>query len=385
LRGDQLLRKEEDSMTNTYEALGMRPVINAAATLTKLGGSIMPPEVVAAMRAAADSYIDLFELQEKVGARIAELTHNEAAFISSGAAAGIAVTVCACMIGEDRSRAFAFPSLEGIEKTEVVVFKAQRNGYDYAITQTGAHVIEAESSTASFEAALSERTACVVWFAGDPFAIPGVPLEAVIEIAHKRGVPVIVDAAAQVPYVANLWHFTRDLGADIAIFSGGKGLRGPQSSGLVLGKRAIIEGCQANGAPNQGFGRPMKVGKEEFAGILAAVEWTLKQDEAELLMGYEQTVANWIEDLSGIPGVQVERSYPSEAGQPYPRAFVHLSEPSGWKPEELVSAMWEGTPRIAVLIPNGAPDVVALNPQTLQPGDDQIVLERLRELLTSRP
>ena len=370
---------------SVYDELGIRPVINAAATYTKLGGSIMPPEVRAAMTAAADSFIDLFELQEKVGAKIAELTHNEAAFVSSGAAGGIAMTVCGCMAGPDTKRTFAFPSLEGVEKTDVIVFKSQRNGYDYAITQTGAHVLEAEGSIESLESLLSEKTACVFWFAGTPFAIKNVSLEQVVAAAHARGVPVIVDAAAQVPNISNLWHYTTELGADAAIFSGGKGLRGPQSSGLVLGKREIIEGCKVHSAPNHSFGRPMKVGKEEFAGILAAVKWSLDQNEEETIAGYEQIVANWIEDLAGIPGVRVDREFPSEAGQPYPRAYVHLSEPSPWTPDAVVDALWEGSPRISVVAPPNAPGVVALNPQTLEPGQDEIVMRRLREVLTSTP
>ncbi len=372
-------------MSKLFEELGVRPVINAAATYTKLGGSIMPPEVRAAMIEAADSFVDLFDLQTKVGQKLAELTQNEAAFVTSGAAAGIAMCVCSCMVGNQTDRTFAFPSLEGVEKTDVVVFKAQRNGYDYAITQTGAHVIEVGSSLADLEAALSDKTACVFWFAGDAFAIDGVGLEQVVEIAHAREIPVIVDAAAQIPYVSNLWLYTKEQGADAAIFSGGKGLRGPQSSGLVLGTQKIIDGCRVHSAPNHSFGRPMKVGKEEFAGILAAVKWTLDQNEDELIMGYEQTVANWIEDLAGIPGVRVDRSYPSEAGQPYPRAYVHLSEPNPWTPEAVVEALWDGPVRIAVVVPNGAADAVALNPQTLQPGEDQIVMKRLREVLTSKP
>lgn len=372
-------------MSNVYDELGIRPVINAAATYTKLGGSIMPPEVRAAMTAAADSFIDLFELQEKVGAKIAELTHNEAAFVSSGAAAGIAMTVCACMAGANKDRTFAFPNLDGVERTDVIVFKAQRNGYDYAITQTGAHVLEADSTLASLESLMSDRTACVFWFAGAHFELKDLGLDQVIAAAHARGIPVIVDAAAQVPLISNLWHFTKNLGADAAIFSGGKGLRGPQSSGLVLGKREIIEGCRVHAAPNHSFGRPMKVGKEEFAGILAAVKWSLAQDETELIAGYEQTVANWIEDLAGISGVRVDRAFPSEAGQPYPRAFVHLSAPSPWTPAAVVDAMWEGNPRISVVAPPEAPGVVALNPQTLEPGQDEIVMRRLREVLTSKP
>jgi len=372
-------------MSDFYGDLGIKPVINAAATYTKLGGSIMPLEVRAAMIAAADSYIDLFELQEKIGWRIAELTKNEAAYVSSGAAAGVTLSTIACLVGTDRDLAFRLPDVSSFPKNEVIMFKAQRNSYDFAITQTGARLIEAESSFDDFRAKFTVKTAAVFWFAGPNFDVPSVTLEAVIAIAKTHNVPVVVDAAAQIPYVANFWHFTRDLGADAVIFSGGKGLRGPQSSGLVLGTQAIIDGCRAQGAPNHGFGRPMKVGKEEFAGILAAVKWTLDQDEDELISGYEQIVANWMEDLSGIPGVRVDRSYPSEAGQPYPRAFVHLSEPSPWSPEAIVDAMWEGSPRIAVVAPPDALGVVALNPQTLQPGEDEIVLKRLREVLTSQP
>src|SRR5207302_2135557 len=129
------------------------------------------------------------------------------------------------------------------------------------------------------EAAITPRTACVLYFAGAHYATGALPLADVVAVAHEHNVPVLVDAAAQIPPIANLWHFTRELGADIAIFSGGKGLRGPQSSGLVLGRREIVEACRANGSPNHSVGRPMKVGKEELLGLLAAVEWSLAQDE----------------------------------------------------------------------------------------------------------
>lgn len=372
-------------MGDLYESLGVRPVINAAATFTKLGGSIMPDEVRAAMTAAGNSFIDLFELQEKVGQRLAELTHNEAAYVSSGAAAGITLCTIACLVGSNRDEALRLPDVSLLAKNQVIVFKAQRNSYDFAISQTGARLIEVDSLLDALRAALSDETAAVFWFAGEHFAVPGVSLEDVIAAARAKSIPVIVDAAAQIPYVANFWHFTRDLGADAVIFSGGKGLRGPQTTGLVLGKQWVIDACRAQGAPNHGFGRPMKVGKEELAGIVAAVEWTLDQNESEVIAGYEQSVANWIEDLAGIPGVRVDRSFPSEAGQPYPRAFVHLSAPNPWTPDAVVDALWEGSPRIAVVAPPSAPGVVALNPQTLEPGEDEIVMKRLREVLTSTP
>jgi uncharacterized pyridoxal phosphate-dependent enzyme len=362
-----------------YDDLGVRRVINASATLTRLGGSLMPPPVVAAMNEAATAFIDLPELQRRVGERIAELTHNEAAFISSGAAAGIAVSVAACIAGTDARLINAFPYLEGVERSEVIVWHSQRNGYDYAARQTGARLIEIGPEDGELDEAISPHTACILWFAGEHYARDAMPIEEVVAIAHEHGVPVIVDAAAQIPPIANLWHFTRDVGVDIAIFSGGKGLRGPQSSGLVLGRPDLIEACRANGSPNHTVGRPMKVGKEEMAGVLAAVEWSLAQDEPAVIDGYERSVQRWIAGLSNIPDVKAERGYPSEAGQPHARAIVRFGPRVGLTRAQIVAELWDQDPRIAVgeIGDNG----IALNPQTLQPGEDEHVLGALKRLL----
>ncbi|MGI8485757.1 MAG: aminotransferase class V-fold PLP-dependent enzyme, partial [Thermomicrobiales bacterium] len=278
--------------------LGVRPVINAAATLTKLGGSVMPPEVTAAMEQGSRTFLDYVELQKVVSARIAKLTQNEAAYISSGAAAGITLTMAAILTEGLPERIQNFPQLTGFPKTEIIIHRSQRNGYDYAARMTGATFVEIEDSVESLEAAFSERTAAVLWFAGGHLGPNAVPIEKVVEIAHARNVPVVVDAAAQVPFAKNLWHFTKDVGADIAIFSGGKGLRGPQSSGLVLGNPDIIKNIYPNSSPNSAIGRPMKVGKEELVGILAAVEWTLDQDEDAEIARYESIVQYWLSGLS---------------------------------------------------------------------------------------
>jgi L-seryl-tRNA(Ser) seleniumtransferase len=229
------------------------------------------------------------------------------------------------------------------------------------------------------DSAISSRTVCVLYFAGAHLAAGAPPLDEVISVAHARRIPVLVDAAAQIPPLSSLWRFTAELGADAAIFSGGKGLRGPQSTGLVLGKRSIVENCIANGPPNHSLGRPMKVGKEEMMGLLAAVEWCLEQDEADLLASYEATVQRWLEGLRDLPGVSVERGYPSEAGQPHARAVVHIGPTAVKTRAALVAALWDGDPRIAV--GEVDPDAVALNPQTLEPGEDEIVLQGLRRLL----
>jgi len=363
---------------SVYSQLDILPVINASATLTRLGGSRMPPEVIDAMNAAAGSFIDLDEMQTKVSQRIAELTRNEAAYVSSGAAAGITLAVSASMIGDDLDLVEAFPHLEGVERTEVIVYRSQRNGYDYAARQTGARMVEVGHGETDLAQAINQRTACILWFAGSHYADGALPVEEVVDIARASNVPVIVDAAAQIPSVTNLWHFTRDLGADIAIFSGGKGLRGPQSSGLILGRKDLIAGCRVNGNPNHSIGRPMKVGKEEMAGILAAVEWSLAQDEDAILAGYEETVQYWLDGLADVPGISVERGYPSEAGQPHGRAIVALHQINR---DDLIKALWECNPRIAVGTTGVDGSAIALNPQTVEVGEAETVLASLRTVL----
>jgi len=369
-----------------YEDLGVRPVVNASATLTRLGGSRMPRPVLDAMASAAEAFVDLVELHTLAASRIAAQTRNEACYISSGAAAGITITVAACITGLDPAKIARLPHFDG-PPAEVIIHRSHRNGYDHAARQTGAKLVEIGMAHSTqrweLEAAIGPNTACVLYFAGVHYAGAALPLEDVVAIAHERGVPVIVDAAAQIPPIANLWYFTREIGADVAIFSGGKGLRGPQPSGLVLGRGDIVKACHANGAPNQSVGRPMKVGKEEMLGIMAAVEWSLAQDETALLAGYEAVVDRWIAGLETVPGVSIERGFPSEAGQPHSRAIVRFEQPCPWSRDQVVAALWEGTPRIAVSAIGE--DGIALNPQTLEPGEDQIVLDTLQRLLARAP
>ena len=363
-----------------YEDLGIKPIINASATLTKLGGSRMPGEVLEAMNAAARSFIDLPSFQTRVGDRIAELTRNEAAFVSSGAAGGIVLAVATLMAAPNEPDPMAYPMLKGIARNEAIVFTSQRNGYDFAILQTGASIVECEDTLESFESAITGRTACLVWFAG-ALAGKSPPIEDVIAIARKHRVPVLVDAAAQIPPVSNLWHYTRVLGCEGVVFSGGKGIRGPQSAGLVLGTRELIAGCRRLSPPTQGIGRPLKVGKEELAGMLAAVQYTLAQDEDALLEGYETIVQSWIEGLGNIAGVTMERGFPSEAGQPHARAIVRLYAGFRKTRDQIIEELKAGDVwiEVAALEPNA----IALNPQTLTREEADIVTARLRQVLTS--
>ncbi len=362
-----------------YHQLGLRPVINAAATLTSLGGSLMPGPVLESMADAAGSFVDIVELQERVGTRLAQLTHNEAGYVVSGAAAGITLAVAACIAGSDPDLVGGFPCLDRVKRREVVIERRQRNGWQYAAALTGARIVEYEDTAGGLEAVISERTACVLSFAGARFGTDVASVERVVRIAHARSVPVIVDAAAQIPPISSLWNYTRDAGADLVIVSGGKGLRGPQCSGLVLGAKNLVESCRANGSPNMSIGRGMKVGKEEMIGLLAAVEWYLEQDEAATMAWYESTVQRWIDGLAGLPGVAPSRGYPNEAGQPFGRAIVQITTPCRWSRDETVQKLWDGDPRVAVGMVGE--DAIALNPQTLGPDECEIVLARLHALL----
>jgi uncharacterized pyridoxal phosphate-dependent enzyme len=373
-------------MMDIYDDLGVTKVINGFATVTFLGGSLMPPEVVAAMAEAAQHFVDIDELQLKVGRRIAEWTHNEAAYVSCGAGAGIVLSTAACMAGMDPARRDQLPDTTGM-KNEVIIHRSGRVAYDRLIRSAGAKVVligtMAGAAAADLEAAINERTAAVFYFWNVSLNAGQIPLEEVIAIAHARGVPAIVDAAAQLPPVENLWRFTQ-MGADLALFSGGKGLCGPQSSGLILGRQDLIEAIAFHACPRAAIGRPMKTGKEEIVGLMAAVKWYLGLDQAELLDTYERQVRYVIDQLAGLPCVTARRNFPSEAGQPMPRAEIVIDETGiGHGPRKsrdaILAELRTGEPAIA-LAPSGD-NGFFVNPQTLEVGQERIIAARLREVL----
>ena len=261
-----------------YKRLGIRTVINGNATLTRLGGSIMPPEVVAAMADAAKHFVDIIELQKRVGEEIAKLTHNEAAYVSCGAAAALTLSTAACITGLDPDTREKLPHLDPSMKSEVIVHRHGRVGYDFAVRQVGVTFVEIgdENGTTSdeLENAITEKTAAIFYFANPTREHLWVPYEEAIAIAKRHNVPLIVDAAAQLPPPENLWRFTQ-MGADLALFSGGKGLCGPQSSGLIVGKESLIEAIAFNGPPHPFIGRGMKVEKKNWSvySLLLSGTW----------------------------------------------------------------------------------------------------------------
>jgi L-seryl-tRNA(Ser) seleniumtransferase len=365
-----------------YDELGVRTLVNASATLTRLGGSIMPPQVVQAMAEASKHFVHIEELQRAVGQRIAEMTHNEAAYVSSGAAAGLVLATAACITGTDPAAIAQLPDLTGL-KNEVIIHKSQRNGYDHGIRQVGVKLVEigfaGHTAEWELERALNDKTAAIFWFPGSMTGRGEIPLARVIEIARPHNVPVIVDAAAQLPPVENLWRFTQ-MGAALAIFSGGKDLHGPQSSGLMVGRKDLVEAIRLNGSPNHSIGRPMKVGKEEMVGLLKAVELYLAMDHEARASQHEEVVTGWCASLNKVPGVQAERSFPNEANQPLPRAKVTFDpKRCGLTREEVVARLESGSPSISVSLAGS--DGIYLNPMTLADGEEMIVLDRLLAIL----
>lgn len=369
-------------------ALGARPVLNAAATLTALGGSVMPPEVLHAMADAAASHVDMHELHLLAGRELAALTRNDAAYVTCGAAAAIAHGLLACVTRGDPAKIADMPRGDGLP-TEVIIHCAHRIPYDRVVDLVGCRLVEIGNALQTFEweleRAISPQTAAVLWVAGSHLSPAALSLEQTIAIAHARGVPVLVDAAAQLPPVSNLWHFTGELGADLVAFSGGKALKGPQASGLLLGRADLIEAARANGAPNQRLLRAMKAGKEEIAGVVAAVSRFVSLDHDGLVAGWETTVGEWSRRLSQLPGVLAQRAFPNEAGQPTPRLSVRI-DPAvvGWSTGSIIEALWNLDPRIAVLPGHG--EEFSLTPDTLGDGEAEIVIQAVERVITdARP
>lgn len=367
-----------------YDELGVEKIINADARWTGLGGSLMAPAVLDAMRAAAQDYVDVNALQRAAGERIAALTKNEGAYVSANATAGIVISVLACITRGDDLSIGRLPVVEA-DRNEVLIHSGHRIPFDPAIAVGCGRIVQFgnayHTSELELRAAFTERTAAVFYVAGS-HVLGALPLDVTARIAHEHGVPVIVDAAAQLPPRSNLWHFTRDLGADLVIFSGGKDIAGPQASGLVVGSADLIRACQLVGPPSPHWPRALKTGKEEIAGLVRAVELYLERDEDAYLARLEAVVTEWIDRFSAFDGVTATRLVPNLDGQPTPRVLITVSsEVAGTTAGELAAALASGHPVIRV----GAAgqDALYLTPETLQDGQESLVADHLAGLLTA--
>jgi L-seryl-tRNA(Ser) seleniumtransferase len=373
-----------------YERLGVKRVIHGSGTTTRYGGSMLRPEALEAMREASQMLVNLDELNEAAGAAIARMIGAEAAFVTAGASSGLILQAAACIAGDDPAKITRLPDTHGM-RNEIVIQRAHRFAYDQAYRVAGGVLVEIGLArrTQPFEldAAITERTAAVAYLVSPFTSPPGtLPVEQVIEIAHKRGVPVIVDAASMLPPRANLTKFLR-LGADLVSFSGGKGIRGPQSTGILAGRRDLVRAASLNGSPNQALGRAAKTSKEEIAGLVVALELFLKEDEAAQMQRYRDvctTIADELQDLQGLR-VVVEQD---PVNRVLPHTVIYFTEawrgPSG---HAIQVELAKGEPHIYVqqgAHQGGYFDEIAIDAINLQPGDEKIVVARLREELMRR-
>jgi L-seryl-tRNA(Ser) seleniumtransferase len=368
-----------------YDKLGIKKLINAEGTLTRMGGSVMDPAVMEEMIEASKYFVDLNELLKKAGDYVANLLGVEASYITSGAAAGLTLSTAACVTGTNPAKIRQLPVMQGL-KNEVLIQKSHRNGYDHAVRQAGVTLVEfgliKETYPWELKAAVSDRTAAIVHFL-EFENDRNLSLSEVIAIAKEMGVPLIVDAAAELPPVENLSRFFQ-MGADLTVFSGGKDIGGPQSSGLVVGRRDLIDACALNANPNYSIGRAMKVGKEEIAGLIAALERYIRQDFAAEEKLWEDMVATIVSTLADIPGLDARRVAPAEPGvQPnwIPRVYLDWEkETIPLSSSEVKSLLRQGEPGIAV---GSTSTGLFVNPQTLKPGQEKITAKTLRKVFLS--
>ncbi len=376
---------------NIYTRLGVKPFINARGTWTYLSGSLELPEVRVAKQQAALHFVDIIELQRAVGKRLAELSGAESGMVTSGAAGAMAAATAACIAGTDPAKIWQLPDTTGL-KHEVLMFGG-RSAFDSAIRLAGGKLVVVQTHD-ELQAAINDTTAMVYTTA------TGERLEKTLAITRKANVPLLLDQAAGIPPIENLSLYAK-MGCDLYTFSGGKGLLGPQCSGLLLGRKDLIEAALANSSPWEGaVCRPMKVGKEEIMGCLAAVEAWMKKDLNVLDREWTARVQRIAKLIETVPGVTTEIQIPRE-GNRYPTLIVSWDEQAfGLTVADCDKQLREGEPRIEVLTANnpslvpavresmpkspGRPDQLRIISMTLQDGEDLIVGRRLREILSAR-
>ena len=372
-----------------YERLGINPVINAWSWVTIAGGSIMPEPVLRAMDEASHDFVDMHELNKKAGEVIARITGAEAGLVTAGSGAGMLLEAAACMTGTDPAQVSRLPNTRRM-RNEIAIHRSHRVVYDRNFRTAGARLVEIGDTGVTepweLEDAITRKTAAVAYIYG-PRASGALPLETVVEIAHSRDLPVIVDAAAMLPPAENLTKYVK-AGADMVSFSGGKGVRGPQSTGILCGRKDLIEAAYLNAAPNsQGIGRPAKVSKENIAGLITALELFVDTDHEAVQLEWHRKSQYIVDALQGIDDVRVEMSEArperedSSAG--HARTLIVLEGTRQRQSEaEVIEQLRRGEPPI-YLGPAGPDGGIAVVPVNLRDGEEEIVAKRLREILTT--
>ena len=366
-----------------YRRLGVTPIINASGSVTRLGGSRTRPEVLEQMAGTARVMVNIDELNRKAGEEIARLVGSEAAMVSSGAAGGLLLQAAACIAGNDPVKMQRLPDTAGM-KNEVIIQTMHRFPYDHAYRAAGAKIVEIGNYLFNhpweLEGAINERTAAVAYLCA-PFTSKRVmPLAQVCEIAHAHDVPVIVDAASMLPPRANLQRYLKD-GADMVIFSGGKGVRGPQGTGILCGRADLIDAALANASPAQFIGRSAKVAKEEIVGLVTALSMFVEEDEGAEMAFYRSLAQRVVDSLIEVPNLNITLEHD---GIDYliPNAVLRLGgDWPGPSAPQVAAALQQGDPPI-YLQQLRAPDELMVDPLNLTEAETDIVIRRLREVLT---
>jgi L-seryl-tRNA(Ser) seleniumtransferase len=370
-----------------YQKLGVTPFINAAGTYTILSASTMPPPVQAAVALAAQNPVHLNELLVASGEYLAKRLRCEGALVTAGAAAALTLGTAACVTLGNQKAILSIPTDMNALKNEVLVQKTHRYDYDHAVRNAGVHFVEVETLD-DYQQAFTERTVMAHFFnAGEG----KISREDWVRVAHQHGVPCFNDAAADVPPISNLWNYTQ-MGFDLVTFSGGKGLRGPQCSGLLLGRKDLIEAARQNNSPNSNtIGRGMKVAKEEIVGLVAAVDWFLEQDDDKMQAGFQQRAEHIAAQLKSLPTIETKIFVPPVANR-VPHLLITY-DPVRIKitGAEVMQKMRQGNPRIELNPGTGGPpasaglpggeNVIIVGVWMLQPGEEVIVARRLREVM----
>lgn len=383
-------RAAKSESEDYYDKLGVTKIINAAGTYTALTASIMPDPVQAAVAAAAKHPVRLGELQKAAGVYLARKLRCEGAVVTAGAASALTLGTAACITVANKSGIRDIPTeVARMPRNEVIIQKAHRYGYDQGLLCCGIRFVEV-GTLAEYEAAFNDHTVMAHFYnaaeAGD------INREDWIRVAHQHGVPCFNDAAADVPPISNLWKYT-EMGFDLVTFSGGKGIRGPQNAGLLLGKKDLIAAAAANNNPFDGVGRGMKVAKEQIVGMVAAVDWFLSQTDEGMEAEFQRRADRIASHLKGIPSLETSVAMPPVANHVPHLLIKYDSSKVKISARDVMAELRRGTPSIELNpstgqtkgasagIPANA-DTIVVGVWMLQPGEDMIVARRLREVLT---
>jgi L-seryl-tRNA(Ser) seleniumtransferase len=372
--------------TNLYQSIGVTPLINCRGTYTIITGSQSLPEVKRAMEAASHAYVQMDELMEAVSRRLAELTQAEWGIVTAGCAAALTHTTSACIAGGDPEKLQRVPNLTGL-KNEVVVPRYSRNEYDHAVRMLGVKMVEVDTAD-QFEAVLGPQTALVMILSCPAAERGELSIPNACAIARRKGVPVIVDAAAETLTIPNI-HLQH--GANLVAYSGGKCLRGPQAAGLLLGQKDLCRAAWINSAPHHAFGRSLKVGKEEIMGMLAAVEMWVKRDHDAEWKQWESWLEHIAAQATQVPGVTTEVLQPQDLSNHAPHLRIKWDAAKlGITGTEVEELLMHGTPRITIGGGSGTrrdnrPSSITIMPYMMMPGDDQIAAEAIHKILANPP